>query len=129
MSARISFKLCPATLGLLVCCGFWAHWGQPVPIAIVVSTARVTPPASISTGAALAAGSVEGMVTLIWYTPTNCGDNPAKVTGAETPPSVTAGMVAPLRRVSSELSPVVAGGFPAPKPLPHRTSGSPGVAG
>jgi hypothetical protein len=76
-----------------------------------------------------AGDSVDGMVTLIWYTPTNCGDNPAKVTGAETPAIVTVGVVTTLRRVSSELLPVVAGGFTAPKPLPHKTSESPGVAG
>jgi hypothetical protein len=129
MFARISLKPSPATLGLLVCCAFWAHWGQPVPTVMVVWTAPVTPPISISTGAAFAAGWVEGMVTLIWYTPTNCGDNPAKVTGVATPAIITVGGDAKLRSVAIELSPVVAGGFTAPKPLPQRTSESPGTPG
>lgn len=62
-------------------------------------------------------GSVAGIATVTWYSPTNPGDNPEKTTVAGVPPRVTWGVTAvEIAGVAGAAAPKLKSVFTAPRP-------------
>src|SRR5689334_18133809 len=98
---------------------------------MVTDAVVVTLPTWICSETLLPVGVPAGRPTLIWFTPTNCGDRPAKTTVAALPPTSTVGVVVAVRSLSSDAAPLDGVASTAPRPVQRMTRppGSPILAG
>src|SRR4051812_27146504 len=82
----------------------------------MVTLLELVEPWLTTTGTALPPGAFAGIVTLIWYSPTEPGASPANVTVAGTPPTVAVGS-GDTEEFPPAASPVAGRLLTAPNPV------------